>query len=331
MTTRREVISIVSGVALVRALPALAQQTKRPPLVGLVFTPGSLERMLGADPSSLPARGFVHGLRDLGWTDGINVEIERRVAETDPDRLSAQFIQLQSLGAKVFVLAGARWIQDAAIRVTTGVPIVTLFHEDPVSAGLIASLSRPGGNLTGITSTTGPELDDKRLQLVSELLPGLARVVFLGPENQIKPFRANAAYSSSVVVPVQVDLINQYEKAFATILDLKPGALMVGGGPLNYANFKRIVAFAAQIKLPTVFAIREAVEDGGLMSYGPSIPGAFRQMAGHVAKILNGAKPADLPVEQPTKFELVINGKTAAALGIKLPTSLLARADEVIE
>ena len=260
--------------------------------------------MLGAEPASLPARAFVHGLRDLGWIDGRNVMIERRTAEADPQRLIGLFTDLQTLGVKVTVLAGARWIQDAAVRAAPGIPIVTLFHEDPVAAGLIASLARPGGSLTGITSTTGPEIDDKRLQLVMEMLSGVARVAFLGTKNQLERFQAGASSAASAVVPVPVDFIEHYEKAFANILDLKPGALIVGAGPLNYVNVKRIVAFAAQNRLPAIYAIREAVEDGGLMSYGPSIPGAFRQMAAMTDRILKGARAADIPVEQPTKFEL---------------------------
>ena len=189
---RREAITLIAAALSRGRFPLPLGQPTRLPVVGLVFTPGSRERM--PEPNCEGARArLCPWIRDLGWIDGRNVMIERRTAEADPQRLIGLFADLQTLGAKVNVLAGARWIQDAAVRAAPGVPIVTLFHEDPVAAGLIASLARPGGSLTGITSTTGPEIDDKRLQLVMEMLSGVTRVAFLGTKNQLERFQAGAS------------------------------------------------------------------------------------------------------------------------------------------
>ena len=325
---RRDFFGCLAAACLGRASSGIAQPSK-PPLIGLVFTPGNRERMLGPNPSSPPARAFIATLSELGWSDGRSVSIERLVAVTDADGLARIFRQLEGQGSKVNVLAGARWIQDAALRTTPSIPIVTLFHEDPVAAGLISSLARPGGNITGVTSTTGPEVDGKRAQIVSELLGGRPRLAFLAPSNQIEQLRLISGASGIVAIPV--DVADQYEGAFAAIVNSTPDALVVSGGPLNYVNSKRIAAFCSKRKLPAIFAAREGADEGGLMSYGPSIPGAFRQMAAMVDRILRGAKAEDIPVEQPTRFELVINLATAKAFGVSVPPTLLALAEDIIE
>ena len=192
-------------------------------------------------------------------------------------------------------------------------------------------MARPGGNLTGIAQTTGPEFYSKRLQLVKELAPQITRIALLGPRGVLEQDRSIARLIGVTVVPIPLDVERQIDEAFASIVRERAGALTVGGSAVIYGNAQRIVAFAAENRLPTMHAFREAVEAGGLMSYGSSVPVNFRQMARLADQILKGAKPADLPVEQPTKFELVINAKTASALGLTVPTALLARADEVIE
>ena len=319
---RRDAITLLGATALARALPATAQQLGRPPVVGLVFT---------TDPNGVPAQAFVNRMRDLGWIEGRTVSIERRTAEKDPLRLSAQFAQLRALGAKVNVVAGARWMQETAGHATGDVPVITLFHEDPVAAGLIASLARPGGNITGVTSTTGPELYSKRLQFFAEIAPGPRRIALLGSRNQLEQSREITLAPGLTIIPVQVERAEDYDAAFSAIIKEEARGLMVAAGPINYVNSKRIVTFASNHKLPAIYANREAVEEGGLMSYGPSIPGAFRQMAGMADRLLKGERPGDIPVEQPTLFELVINAGTANRLGFTIPPTMLAVADEVID
>ena len=328
---RREFIAGLGGAAVTGTLPAMAQQSKRLPVVALVTVGAPLANLLGADPVSLPWRGFVHGLRDLGWIDGRTVVIERRSTEDDPQRAPAMFAELIARGVDVFMLAGARWLQDAAQQATRTIPIVTHFPEDPVAAGLISTLANPGGNLTGVTSITGPEFFSKQLQLLLELAPGITRVVFLGPHGILDKYHGEGRPAGLTVVRVQVDEPRQYDDAFAAILRERADALIVSSGPINYGNARKIVAFAANSGLPAIYPIREAVEAGGLLCYGTSIPGVFRQAARLVDRFLKGANPGDIPTERATTFELVINGKTSKLLGLAIPANLLARADEVVE
>ena len=328
---RRAFITLIGGAAVSGTLPAAAKQPKRLPVVALVAASGPVADLVTSDPINPAWRGFVHGLRDLGRIDGRNVVIERRSLEGDVQRASAIFAELLVRGVDVVALGGARWLHDAAVKATSTVPIVTIFQDDPVAAGLIASLARPGGNLTGIAQTTGPEFYSKRLQLLKELAPQITRIALLGPRGVLEQDRRIARLIGVTVVPIPLDVERQFDEAFASIVRERADALTVGGSAVTYGNAQRIVAFAAEKRLPTMHPFREAVEAGGLMSYGSSVPVNFRQMARLADQILKGAKPADLPVEQPTKFELVINAKTASALGLTVPTALLARADEVIE
>lgn len=328
---RREFIMMLGGASVARSLPSLAQQAKRLPVVGLVAHSVPLAEMAGSDPIQLTWRAIVHSLRDFGWIDGRTVVIERRSAEGDPRRAPAILAELLARGADVLVLPGARWLQDIAQQATRTVPIVASFSEDPVASGQIASLSRPGGNMTGVTATTGPEFFGKRLQLLQELAPRITRVAFVASSGVLEQYRSVTRLSGVTVVPVQLDLAAQIDGAFAAISRERADALMVASSGITYLYFRRFVTFAADTRLPTNYGTREPVDAGGLMSYGPSAQGVFRDMARQVDKFLRGAKVGEVPAEQPTAFEVVINAKTAKWLGLAIPPTLLARADEIID
>jgi putative tryptophan/tyrosine transport system substrate-binding protein len=328
---RREFIRSIGGAAIAWPLAVRAQQKTRMPVVGVVFAATRVTEMLGANPVAPPARGFAHGLRDLGWIDGANLTIERRSAEGDPQRAPSIFAELLAHGVDVLMVGGVRWLQDAAQRATREVPTVTDFSEDPVAAGLIASLARPGGNLTGVTQTTGPEFYSKQLELLREMAPRMSRAAFLGPQRQLELYRAAVHPTGVAVIPVLLDVRQQYEDAFATVIREQADALLLGGSPVSYTELPRVVKFAADNSLPTIYPYREAVEAGGLMSYGSNTEGRFRQAARLVDRILKGAQPQDVPTEQPTTFELIVNRKTANALKLTVPNTLLVSADEVIE
>jgi putative ABC transport system substrate-binding protein len=217
------------------------------------------------------------------------------------------------------------------LSATTTIPIITLFQDDPVASGLIASLARRGGNLTGIAQTTGPELFSKRLALLKEIAPGISRAAFLAPRGVLEQDRGVARPEGVTLVPVQVDVEEQLQEAFATVVRERADALTVAGSAVTYGSVPRIAGFASERKLPAMYPFREAVDAGGLISYATSIPQIFRQMARLTDRVLKGAKPGDLPAEQPTKFELVINLKTAKALGLTVPLIMQMTADEVIE
>jgi putative tryptophan/tyrosine transport system substrate-binding protein len=300
-------------------------------VVGLVFASVPLANAVGPDPIDPSARGFVRGLRDLGWVEGSTIVIERRSAEGEPQRAPAIFAELAASGVDVIAFTGTRSSVAAARQATQTIPLTSVLFTDPVADGQIASLARPGGNLTGLTYTTGPEFVAKRLQLLRDMVPGIARVAFLGQQEYWESLGKAVAAAELPPIFAQVDRSEQFEEAFAAILRERADALYAADSPVNYVNSSRIVAFAAQQRLPAAYGSREAVEAGGLMYYGASGSEIYRQLAGLVDKILKGAKPADIPVERPTKFELVINLKTAKALGLTIPPLLLARADEVIE
>jgi putative ABC transport system substrate-binding protein len=327
---RREFTALLGPLAA-WPLAARAQQPARLPVVGLVFGAPTPAEIAGASPAFLPAHAFVQRLRELGWLDGRTVIIERRSAEGRRDRASAILAELVARGADLIMVGATDWLQEASQQATRTIPIIGLFTEDPVAAGLVASLARPGGNLTGVTTATGPELYDKRFQLLKELAPKSTRVAFLGRRSAWETFRIRAKDATPVLVFAPVDRPEEFEDAFAIVLRERADALLVSHGPILNVNAARIAAFAKEQRLPAVFPWRVAAEAGGLMSYGPDVPTHFRQLAEYADKILKGAKPADLPIEQPTKFELVINSKTAEALGLSIPPTLLVRADEVIE
>jgi putative ABC transport system substrate-binding protein len=327
---RREFIPLLGATAVTWPLAARAQQGERVRRIGFLL-PGVARTM--AVRGQLEA--FRQGLKEYGWVEGQNIIVEYRFAEGKEDALPAIAAELVRSRLDVIVAEGTAAIQ-AAKTVTQTVPIVMATSADPVGTGLVASLNRPGANITGLSLQTG-ELSGKRLQLLTEIVPGLARLAVLSnPLNaSITPIIEQtkaAAQSLGVEIQVlEVQAPDKFESAFAAITSAHAGALIVLPDPLLYGQHPRIVTFTAASHLPALFPEKEVAEAGGLIAYGPSVPASFRRAAAYVDKILGGAKPADLPVEQPTKFELVVNLPTAKAIGITIPTSILLRADEVIE
>jgi len=278
---------------------------------------------------------FFEGLRELGWVEGKNVVFENRNAENRLERLSELAADLVRL--KVDVIAASGTLAPLAVKQATDtIPIVMTASGDPLGSGLVASLARPGGNVTGM-SLMVPDLGAKRLELLKEVLPRFSRVAVLW--NATNPysalvFKETQAGGRTLEIEVQsleVRRPEDFDRAFETVRRLRPDALITVEDPLTASYTTPIAEFTAGQQLPSLHGIREFVAAGGLMSYGANIADLFRRAADYVDKILKGAKPADLPVQQPTKFELVINLKAAKALGITIPSSLLARAEEVIE
>jgi putative ABC transport system substrate-binding protein len=277
-------------------------------------------------------------LRDLGYIEGQNIAIEYRYAEAKSDRYSEFAAELVRLKVDIIVVSGGRGQITALKNATKTIPIVLAGQGvDPVNAGLVQSLARPGGNVTGITLLTG-ELGGKRLELLKEAVPKLARVAVLyypanptGAHERKEVLPAAARALRLTVQPWEVRDADGFEKVFAALRKERPDGLYVPpGGPFMFGNRQRIVDFALKSRLPTMFNNRESVDDGGLMYYGADFAEGYRRVAYYVDRILKGAKPSDLPVEQPTKFELVINLKTAKQIGVTIPQSLLYRADRVI-
>jgi putative tryptophan/tyrosine transport system substrate-binding protein len=311
---------------LVFGIPAEAQQSKKVPRIG-VLRPG-----LAAAPNY---EAFRQGLRELGYVEGQNVVLEFRDGEAKAERLPDLASELVRLKVDVIVTSSTPAIQ-AAKQATGTIPIVMAFSGDPVGTGLVASLAKPGGNITGL-SDIGPEISGKQLELLKEAFPTISRVAFfLNSSNQGNRLRLKAAEATAGELKVQIQAVevrstNDIEKAISTINKGQAQALMTVRDPAIYSNQTRILEFAAENRLPTMHMDKEPVEAGGLMSYGPNVPDLFRRAATYVEKILKGAKPADLPVERPMKFEFVINLKTAKQIGLTIPPNVLARADQVIK
>jgi putative ABC transport system substrate-binding protein len=281
-------------------------------------------------------KAFAQGLRDLGYVEGENIAVLSRYAGSDFERLPALARELLNLDPDVLFVSTTP-AALAAKSATSTTPIVIVAVADPVGVGLIASLARPGGNVTGITNISA-ELAGKRLELLKELVPAARKVaVMMNPDDPISPLQMTSAEAVANGLSVNLDPVlairtaADLEGAFQAASQAGAHAVLRMVDPVESALRGQTAALALRYRLPMMFPFREAVEMGGLFSYGTNLPDQFRQAAVFVHKIFNGAKPADLPVEQPTKFELVINLKTAKALGIDVPPSLLARADEVIE
>jgi putative ABC transport system substrate-binding protein len=325
--TRRELMLLLLAGALTAARALRAQQ-KAMPVIGYL---GNISLSAGAPYLA----GFHKGLSETGYVEGQNLAIEYRWAEGGYDRLPALAADLVARKVDVIVASATPGIA-AAKGATSTIPIVFFGGGDLVAAGLVASLARPGGNLTGI-SIFGSELNPKRLDLLSELVPQAAVIALLvNPSNSNSGRTVENVQSAAQAKGVQLHILkagteSEIDAAFVTLVQRHAGALVVGSDPFFNSRREHLVALAARHAVPAIYEWREFAVAGGLISYGPSITGTWRQVGVYVGRILAGAKPADLRIQQPTKFELVINLNTAKALGLTVPQSILARADEVIE
>ena len=326
---RREFITLLGGAAVAWPLSARAQQQPAMPAIG--FLSG---RAAGEATGVVAA--FLGGLNEAGFVEGRNVAIEYRWAERQFDRLPDMVTELIHRQVAVIVATGGDLSALAAKAATMTIPIVFLTGRDPVELGLVARISRPGGNVTGVT-LLALTLEGKRLGLLRELVPGASFIaVLLNPDATLFAAQSKDIDNLARAVGQKVQVLTASNEralgeAFHAAAELRTGAILVGSDPYLNSRQDQLVALAERYSIPAIFSFREAVTSGGLMSYGTSFAEAYRQVGDYTGRILKGAKPADLPVVQPTKFELVINLKTAKALGLDVPPSLLARADEVIE
>ena len=324
---RRSFVSALAGSVVAGPLAAWGQ-SGRIPRIGWLGGP-SRET---AQPFMGP---FLQGLKDLGWIEGQNIAIEWRFAGGRAERLPGLAAELVRLRVDLIVVPSTP-TAVAARNATTTIPLVTVGGNDPVSVGLVASLARPGGNITGLTSSLGPEIAGKQLELLKETVPTASRVSALWnpdtPGNGLALKEAEAAARALGVElhPVEVRRQEAFESAFAVIAATRTDALHVLADVMFLTYRARLARLAAKSRLPAMYAQREYVDDGGLISYGAKISDNFRRAATYVDKILKGARPADLPIERPSTFELIINLKPARALGLAIPQSVLARADQII-
>ena len=325
---RREFISLLGG-ATAWPLAARAQQPALP-VIGFLHVafPGPYTQHLAA---------FRQGMKQSGYVEGQNVAIEYRWANNEPDRLSELAADLVNRQVALIVAVGGAPSALAAKVATSTIPIVLVFGSDPVRLGLVASLNRPGGNITGVTFFT-TELVAKRVELLHELIPQATTIAYLGDlrigvvgQEMLRDTLAAASVIGRQIAVVEVRSDRDFEPAFATFVERQAGAVIVGPSSLFDSNRDQLLALAAHHKMPAIYQARAYVLDGGLMSYGASYGEAYRVGGLYVGRILKGEKPADLPFQQTTKFELVINLKTAKALGLEVPLSLMIRADEMIE
>ena len=326
MVLKPTIISFVGVVAvllLVAPLVVAAQPAAK------VWTIGYLA--VQPDGRSLAHNAFLEGLRALGYVEGQNLRIERRFANNKPDLLAGLAAELVRLPVAVIVAGDSRAIRPAK-EATTSIPIVMIVSGDPVGAGLIASLAQPGGNVTGL-SNMSPALAGKRLQLLRDALPRFSGLAVLGPPDALG-WRELKALTDALGVKLhqlEVDAPDEFEHAFKAATEGRADGLLVLPSPLTNSNARRLVRLANEHRLPVMYPLSQSVEIGGLMAYGPNIPDLYSRAAVYVDKIFKGAKPANLPVEQPTRFEFAINLKTAKALGLTISPSLLLQADRVVE
>ena len=327
---RREFITLLGGATVAWPLPARAQQPERMRRIGVLFN------LAADDPESLRRMtAFVQGLQQFGWTDGRNVRIDMRSGAADPDRIRRYAAELIALEPDV-ILAATAFVTGAVRRATRTVPIVFVQVIDPVGAGFVESLARPSGNATGFMQYEYG-LSGKWLELLREIAPHVTRAaVIRDPTDpaQIGQFAAIQSMAPSLgmlVSPVNVHHAPEVERAVTAFAHSSNGGLIVPGSALATTHRDLIITRAARQKLPAVYSNPLFVTNGGLIAYGPDRIDQYRRAAGYVDRILKGEKPADLPVQAPTKYGLVINLKTAKALGLEVPPTLLARADEVIE
>ena len=322
MSSRRQFITLLGGAAAAWPLAARAQQQGRIPRIGII------------DDSPM-WDAFRQRLRDLGYLEGQNIAFEYRAAQSNVDLLRRAALELAALPVNIFVTQGTPATR-AARQATSTIPIVMIGVGDPVRAGFVTNLARPEGNITG-NSQLAPELIGKRLEILKDYVPNLARVAFMwNPDND-----SNLAFLEELIIAVpalSLQLISvpmrtsdDFQAVIAAMMRRQPNAFVTTGDLLIQRHIREIIDFMAKHRLPAIYQEKENVRSGGLMAYGTPLPDLFRRGAWYVHRILQGAKPAELPVEQPTKFEFAINLKTAKALGLTVPEKLLAIADEVIE
>ena len=325
---RRTFLGVITGGLLAAPLAAGAQQRPKTARIGF----------LSLSPGPTPTMDISPGLRELGWIEGQNLAIEYRWAANREDQLPALAVELVRLKVDVIVTSSTPSAQ-AAKRATTTIPIVMTFVADPVGSGLVASLARPGGNITGLT-TLAQGLVAKRLELLKAVVSGSTRMAVLWHPGALGERAMRDMVEETQVAGRTLGLQLQFfearraddvEQAFSAMKEARVAGLLVFPNPMLFEARSSIAAHAEKSRLPTVYPWREAASVGGLMSYSTNFPDMYRRAATYVDKILKGAKPADLPIEQPTTFELVLNLKTAKALGLTIPQSLLQRADQVIE
>jgi len=319
---RRVFLSLLGGGVLFPATSFGQSQTGKSPRIGIIDNAPIWEH-------------FRKRLRELGYIDGESIAYEYRVANGEPEKLAAAAADLAKARVDVIATFGTP-AGRAAQAATTTIPIVAISVGDPVRAGLVKSLARPGGNITGNT-ILGPDLSPKRIEIIKEVIPSVSRVAFLwNPDNASNAaiydeLRRAAPTLGIKLTSLEARSAGDFEGVFAKILNERPDAMLLTNDPLHQRNIQRVIDFMLKNKQPGIFQTRENVIAGGLMSYGASFPELFRNGANYVQKILRGTKPEDLPVLQPERFELVINLKTAKAMGLKVFESFLLRADEVIE
>jgi putative tryptophan/tyrosine transport system substrate-binding protein len=319
---RRKFLATLGGAAAVWPLAARAQQPERVPRIGIV------------DDAPMWL-SFRQALREFGYVEGQSINYEYRYSEGVPDRLAAVVGELVRRPVDLIAAYGTP-PTEAAKAATTTIPIVMIGVADPVRAGLVASLARPGGNITGNT-VLSPDLGGKRLQILREAIPTVARVAYLTNADNpatldvLAELELAAAAAGMALIGVEFGSASNFDAALAVMLHERTEVLLVSNDPLHQLHVGSIIDFLAKNRIAGMFQSKENVAAGGLMAYGASLPDLFQRAAAYVHRILQGAKPADLPVELPTKFDLAINLKTASALGLDLPPLLVARADEVIE
>jgi putative ABC transport system substrate-binding protein len=334
---RREAIGLIGCGILSAMCPQRARSADRVYRIAFVVPTGQFLDAKEGDAWKGLVVAFLEGMRDLGYVDGKNMKFDFYSAE-------GKFGELDAIAARVIgtspdaVLAGgggANEVAHAFQRATRTVPVVMANSSDPAAQGLVASLAHPGGNITGFSGNTGPEFEAKRLQLLTEVAPTAARVAYLGLKEDWESPAAigvrDAAKRLDIAFLHAEHTPSNYDDAFGYIAREHVQGLFVARNPWNFSNRRAITDFVMDRRIPAVYPTREFVDVAGLISYGPSLSDLYRRAAGHVDRILKGAKAADLPVEQPTKFELVINSRTAGALGLNIPPALLALADEVID
>jgi len=330
MIITRAALTVVLALGILATpLAAGAQQAAKTPRIGVLV-------LRSASDSAPQLEAFREELRERGWIEGQNIVLEYRSGDGRLDRLPEHAAELVRLKVDVIFSPGTAET-EAAQNATTTIPIVMATVGDPIGRGIIASLARPGGNVTGLSYSVGWEIFSKQLQLLKEVVPKVSRIAVLGnPDNPHYGPALREAQVAGRSLGVQLQVLeargpNEFDRAFAAMIKQRAGALLVLADPVSLLHRTPLAQLAAKSRLPAIYGFREYVDAGGLLSYGPNLSDLFGRAATYVDKILKGARPADLPVEQPNKFELVINLKTAKALGLSFPPSLLLRADQVVE